>query len=298
MSDVAVLGTGTMGAGMAANLLAAGHRVRVWNRSPGRTEPLVERGAVAARSPADAVRDADVVLTMLFDLDATRAVAADAVEAVAHDAVWVQSGTVGPDGAADLAALAAEHGIAFLDAPVLGTKKPAEDGTLVVLASGDPGLRERVAPVLDAVGSRTVWAGDAPGAASALKLACNAWVLTLTAATAQSLALAAGQGLDPRLFLEAIAGGATDSAYAQTKGPAMLEERFAPAFGLDGALKDLDLIAAAAQAHAVPDGLLAAVRDAYRAAGRAGHGGDDIAAVHTALRPRADGADGWGTTGR
>jgi 3-hydroxyisobutyrate dehydrogenase len=131
MTDVAVLGTGTMGGPMAANLLAAGHAVRVWNRSPGRTGALVEAGAVDAPSPAAAVAGADVVLTMLFDLDATREVATAALGSAGADAVWLQTGTVGPVGTAELAALAAEHGTGFLDAPVLGTRKPAEDGTLV-----------------------------------------------------------------------------------------------------------------------------------------------------------------------
>lgn len=285
MTDVAVLGIGTMGSGMAANLLRAGHRVRVWNRSPGRTGPLVEAGAVEAASPVEAVAGAEVVVTMLFDLAATRAVAEQALDGFAEGAVWLQTGTVGPDGTAELAGLAQARGVAFLDAPVLGTKKPAADGTLVVLASGDPALRGRVEPVLDAVGSTVVWAGDAPGAASALKLACNAWVLTITAATAQSLALAAAQGLDPQLFLQAIGGGGTDSPYAQLKGPAMLAGRFDPAFELDGGLKDLGLIVAAAQANGLPDGLLAAVRDAYATASASGHGGEDIAAVYRALQP-------------
>ena len=284
MTDVAVLGTGTMGAPMAHNLLRAGHRVRVWNRTPGRTDALVVAGATAAGSPAEAVAGADVVLTMLFDLAATRTVVEEAVDAFGADAVWLQMGTIGPDGTAELAQLAGRRGIALIDAPVLGTRKPAEDGTLVVLASGDPGLRERVDPVLDAVSGKVVWVDDAPGAGSKLKLACNAWVLTLTAATAQSLALATALQLDPRLFLQAIAGGGTDSPYAQTKGPAMLAESFAPAFGLDGALKDLDLIVAAAQGAGVPDALLGAVRDAYADASRQGHGADDIAAVYTALR--------------
>jgi len=283
MTEIAVLGTGTMGAGMAGSLLRAGHGVRVWNRSPGRTEPLVAAGATACADVAEAVAGADVVLTMLFDLAATREVVEPVLDVVGPDAVWLQTGTVGPEGTAELAGLAAAHGVGFLDAPVLGTKKPAADGTLVVLASGDLALRERVEPVLNAIGSRVVWAGDSPGAASALKLACNAWVLTLTAATGQSLALAAAQGLDPRLFLEAISGTATDSAYAQTKGPAMLDGAFSPAFGLDGGLKDLELILAAARAHGLPDRLLPAVRDTYAAASAAGHGDEDIAAVHTAL---------------
>ncbi len=285
MTDVAVLGIGTMGAGMAANLLAAGHRVRVWNRSPGRTDALASAGAVAAGSPAEAVAGAEVVMTMLFDLEATREVVTAVGGAFAPGTVWVQTATVGPDGTAELAGLAADLDVAFLDAAVLGTKKPAEDGALVLLTAGDPALQERVGAVLDAVSSKVIWAGDVPGAGSALKLACNAWVLTVTAATAQSLALTGAQGLDPALFLQAIAGGATDSQYAQLKGPAMLEGRLDPAFGLDGGLKDLGLIVAAARRSGVPDGILEAVRAAYATASRAGHGDDDIAAVYTALRP-------------
>ena len=272
-----------MGAPMALNLVRAGHRTRVWNRSGARSAALGEQGAVVAGSVAEAVAGAAVVLTMLFDLEATRTVADQALAQLDAGAVWVQSGTVGPEGTAELAALAASRGVAYLDAPVLGTRKPAEDGTLVVLASGDPALRERVQPVLDAVAARVVWAGDFPGAASALKLACNAWVLTITAATAQSLALAGAQGLDHALFLDAIRGGGTDSAYAQTKGPATLAGRFTPAFGLDGGLKDLDLILGAARSADLPDALLAAVRDAYATAAAAGHGSQDIAAVYTAL---------------
>lgn len=275
-----------MGAPMARNLLAAGHHVRVWNRSTDRAAPLAEAGAVVATSPAEAVAGADVVLTMLFDLTATRETIEQAAGSFAPDALWVQTGTVGPDGTAELAAVAAERGVGYLDAPVLGTKKPAEDGALVVLASGDPALRERAEPVFAAIGSRVVWAGDTPGAASALKLACNAWVLTLTTATAQSLALAAAQGVDPMLFLEAIAGGGTDSGYAQLKGRAMLEGSLSPAFELDGGLKDLGLIVDTAQAVGVPDQLLAAVRELFAEASAAGHGHDDIAAVHVALEPR------------
>jgi 3-hydroxyisobutyrate dehydrogenase len=132
-----------------------------------------------------------------------------------------------------------------------------------------------------------VWAGDTAGAASALKLAANTWVLTLTAATAQALVLAEAQGVDPTLFLDAIAGTATDSAYAQTKGPAMLSGAFSPAFGLDGGLKDLGLIRRAAAAQGLPDRLLAAVQDCYATAAAAGHGAEDIAAVVTALRGEA-----------
>jgi 3-hydroxyisobutyrate dehydrogenase len=136
---------------------------------------------------------------------------------------------------------------------VLGTKKPGAEGALVVLAAGDPDLRARDEPVFDAIDSETVWVGNQVGLASALKLVCNAWVGTITAAVGQSMALAAGLGLDADLFLTAIKGGATDTPYAQVSGAQILAEEFPPPFALDGAIKDLDLILAAADEAKIND---------------------------------------------
>src|SRR5829696_402764 len=174
---VALLGTGTMGSGMARNIAAAGLPLRVWNRTRERAEELADVATVA-ESPADAVADADVVLTMLFDADSVADTMGAARAGLEPGTVWLQQSTVGVAGTERLLRLAAELGLALVDAPVLGTKKPAEDGTLVVLASGPTEVRERVAPVLDAVGSRTLWVGKA-GAGSRLKLAANAWVFTV-----------------------------------------------------------------------------------------------------------------------
>ena len=280
--QVAVLGTGIMGAGMARSLLRAGHEVRVWNRTAERAAPLAEDGARVAGSVAEAVEGADVAMTMLFDADATVQVGREVVEALGADGVWLQCGTVGVDGASRVAEVG---GGRVLDAPVLGTRKPAEDGALVVLLSGPATLRERVGPVLEAIGSRTVLAGDDLGAASALKLACNAWVALLTAGTAQSLGLARSLGVDPGLFLEAIGGGPVDSPYAQLKGGMMLEESWeTPSFELDGVVKDLGLMVEAGGAAGFPTGLLEAVRSVFSAASRDGHGGEDMAAVATTFR--------------
>ncbi len=283
MTTIAVLGTGTMGAGMARSLLREGFGVRAWNRTAGKAAPLSADGAVVTASAADAVAGADVVLVMLFDLDAVVAVLTECAARLEPDTVIVQSSTIGPEGMATVAALGRSHGWKLLDAPVLGTKSPAERGLLVVLAAGDPALRPTVEPVFDAVGSRTVWAGDELGQASALKLACNAWVASLTAAAAQSLALAAGAGLDPHLVLDAIKGGGTDSPYLHAKGQAMIEGNYQASFSLDGVRKDLDLIASAAVGSGVNHELLDALRSVFAAAGRKGHGQDDMAAVFTAF---------------
>lgn len=288
-TNVAVLGTGTMGRGMARSLVRAGFAVTVWNRTAARAEELRPDGVEVADRPAAAVADADVVVTMLFDEDAVRAVAQEALPAMRPGAVWVQSATVGPTGARRLAALAAAHGVATIDAPVLGTRQPAEAGTLVVLASGPVDAGSVAQPVLDAIGARTVWAGSAPGEASALKLAANAWIAMLTAGTAQSLALADAFGIDPRLFLSAIEGTASDSQYAHVKGEAMLRGALEPQFAMDGLRKDLGLIRDEARAVGAPLPVVPAVLAAYDAAADVVGGDKDIAGVVAAFRPRLAG---------
>lgn len=275
---VALLGTGTMGAGMARNIAAAGLPLRVWNRTRQRAEQLADVAEVA-ESPAEAVTGADVVLTMLFDADSVADTMTEAREGLSAGTVWLQQSTVGLAGTERLGTLAAELGVALVDAPVLGTKKPAEDGTLVVLASGPDEARDRVAPVLDAVGSRTLWVGAA-GAGTRLKLAANAWVFTVVEGVAESLALTRELGLDPRLFLEAVRGGALDAPYVQLKGGAMLEGEFDPAFALGGALKDADLILEAAASAGLALGVLPGVRDHLARAVEAGHGDLDMAATY------------------
>lgn len=275
---VALLGTGTMGAGMARNIARAGLPLRVWNRSADKAAPLAEAGATVAGSVAEAVTGADVVITMLFDADSVAETMALARDALAPNALWVQQTTVGIDGTDRLATLAEDLGVAFVDAPVLGTRKPAEDGALVVLASGPEQSRDLLRPVFEAIGSRTMWLGGA-GAGSRLKLAVNAWVLTVVEGIAESLALTRTLGLDPRLFLEAVAGGALDAPYVQLKGTAMLEGDFTPAFGLDGAAKDAELIVDAARSAGVDLAVVEAVRDHLVRALEAGHGDKDMAAT-------------------
>jgi 3-hydroxyisobutyrate dehydrogenase len=280
---VAVIGTGIMGSGMAGSLAREGHEVVVWNRSADKARALVGGGISAADTVADAVTGADAVVTVLFDTDAVLGVTPEIAGALGPDAVWVQSSTVGPDGARRIAEQA---GGRILDAPVIGTRKPAADGTLVVLVSGPEALVDRARPVFDAIGSRTVLAGDTVGQASALKLVVNSWIGLLTSGVAQSLAFAESLGLDPSLFLDAIKGAPVDSAYAHAKGGAMLKRDWTTSFAVDGVRKDVGLMIDAARGTDFPTGLLEAVLATFDDAAAQGHGGDDMAAVRTAF-PRA-----------
>ena len=281
--DVALLGTGTMGRGMAGALRRAGLDLRVWNRNADRAAPLADLGASVATSAAEAVTGADVVITMLFDASAVEDVIAEPLDGgLLADAVWLQMTTAGIDGTARLAGLADAAGVTFADAPVLGTKQPAEEGSLQVLWAGPAAARERVAPVLDAMGA-TVVVADHPGPASALKLVCNAWIASITAAAGQSVALARGLGLDPQLFLDTIAPGPSNAAYLQVKGAQMISGGWDDAaFAVDGVRKDLGLIRAAAAGAGIPTGLVDAVSSRFRTASERGHGGADMSAVVTA----------------
>ncbi|MDQ3911071.1 MAG: NAD(P)-dependent oxidoreductase, partial [Actinomycetota bacterium] len=237
---VAVLGAGIMGAAMARNLLEAGMEVRVWNRSREKAEPLIEGGAKVADSPAEAAEGADFLITMLPDADVVEE-AVDGVDGplpvLAEDGVWLQTSTVGFEGNERLEKVAAEHGVAYVDAPVLGTRQPAEQGQLVVLASGPEGVRERSQPVFDAIGGKTLWLGGA-GTGSRLKLVVNNWLVGLLGVLAETITFAEAIGVDPTRFLEVIEGGPLGLPYAQIKGKMMIEEEFPTSFSLKLARKD------------------------------------------------------------
>ena len=280
--QVAVLGTGIMGAGMARSLLRAGHDVRVWNRTAARAQPLAADGATVAGTAAGAVEGAEVVLVMLWDTTAVLDVLGAAAGA-APDAVWLQASTVGPDGMREIAA--ARPDLRLVDAPVLGTRAPAEQGTLVALVSGSRADVAAAQPAVDGYSARSVRAGEQLGAASALKLVCNAWVATMNAAVGQSVALAEGLGLDPALFLDATRGGASDTPYLHMKAELIAKGEFPPSFALEGAFKDVELIRAAARSASVADDVLAGLVAVYGKAVAAGHGEEDMSAVYLAFPP-------------
>jgi len=283
---VAVLGTGIMGAAMARNLASAGMEVCVWNRTREKAEPLAQDGASVAESPTGAADGADFLLTMLSDADVVEeAVGGEdgPLSVLAEGGVWLQTSTVGIEGNERLAKIAAEHGVAYVDAPVLGTKEPAEQGRLVVLASGSEEVRERSQPVFDAIGGRTLWLGSA-GAGSSLKLVVNNWIVGLLGVLAETIALAEALGVAPARFLEVIEGGPLGLPYAQIKGRMMIEEEFPTSFSLRLARKDAGLVLDAAGMHGVPLTVAEAVAARFDEAIEAGYGEEDMAAVHHATR--------------
>src|SRR3954452_13593610 len=281
--SVAVLGTGIMGLPMARNLAEAGLEVRAWNRTREKAEPLAEHGVTVADSAAEAVAGADAWITMLADGETVESVAREALSA--DDAgLWLQMSTVGLAAAKKLGELADAEGADYVDAPVLGTKAPAEKGELVVLASGPDGAGEAAEPVFDAVGQRTVWLGEA-GNGSRMKLVVNAWIQSITAAVGQSIALAEGLGVDPAAFLDVIDGAPTGSPYAQLKGKLILEDKLADvSFSTVLARKDTGLVVEALEEAGLEAGLARAVYERFDEAVVLGAGEQDMASVYKAFK--------------
>lgn len=282
---VSVLGTGIMGAAMARNVARAGHEVRAWNRTREKAEPLAADGIRVTDTPTEAVEGADVVLTMLYDGNAVLEVMREAAPALRTGAVWAQCTTAGIDLVADLAAFAREHGLVFYDAPVLGTRQPAEAGQLTVLAAGPEEGRETVTPVFDAVGAKTVWTGadGAAGSASRLKLVANSWVLAATAAAGEVLALSQALGVDPQDFFDLIQGGPLDMGYLRAKSALVLDGKLTPAsFAVATAAKDARLIVEAGERNGVRLDVAAATAERLARAAAQGHADEDMVAAYFA----------------
>jgi 3-hydroxyisobutyrate dehydrogenase len=282
--SVAVLGTGIMGGAMARNLVRSGFRTMAWDRSTSVTSRLAEAGVRTASSAPDSVRDVNVVITMLPTADIVSSVMLDGgvLQAVAQGAVWAQMGTIGFVATDNLALQVHKirPDILFVDAPVSGTKGPAEAAKLLILASGPAEAEPIVRPVFAALGRTPMWLGDA-GQGSRLKLVINAYLATLIEGVAEALALAKQLGVDPAKLDATIEGGPLDAPLAEVKLHKMERGDFSPEFPLEWALKDVDLALAAAGDGGLPS--LAAVSRAWHSAVDAGHGREDVSAAVLAL---------------
>jgi 3-hydroxyisobutyrate dehydrogenase len=285
---VAFLGAGsTMGLAMARNLARAGFEIHAWNRTAEKAQPLSDDGATLASTPADAAAKGELIVTMLRDADAvveTMEGEQGALAGAEAGADWVQMSTIGIDGTERCAQLAEQAGLAFVDAPVSGTKQPAEKGELVVLASGPEDARPRCQPLFDVVGSQTHWVGEA-GSGTRFKLVVNGWLTALVEGLAETIAFAEGIGVNPAQFLEVIGGGPLDTAYAQLKGKAMIERNFEPSFKLELAAKDAQLLEEAAERHSLELPLFELVRNRLAAAAQE-HGDEDLSAAFLASASR------------
>jgi 2-hydroxy-3-oxopropionate reductase len=286
MTKVTVLGTGLMGARMARNLVAAGHHVTVWNRSIEKARAV--EGATVAETPSQAVSGAGVVISMLSDGRTSAAVQVQATGGFANGATWVEMGSIKPEEARAHAARLAEARVGYVDAPVSGGTKGAEDGTLAIMAGGEAETVAAVSPVLEAMG-RPVHVGPV-GAGQLAKLANQAIVACTIGAVAEAMLLLDRGGADPAAVRRALAGGFADSVILQQHGARMTTGDFAPGGLTKFQIKDLDNVLGEAAALGLELPAVTAVNDRFKVLRDEMEGGDlDHSALYLELLRRNGG---------
>ncbi|MEA2502425.1 MAG: 3-hydroxyisobutyrate dehydrogenase [Actinomycetota bacterium] len=280
---VAVLGIGTMGHGMAISALRAGIPTIVWNREPDATRDLAGLGAEVAESAADAARRAAIIVTMVTDTDAVVSIASDQgmLAAVSPGGIWVQMSTIGVAGIEQVAAMVDDQrpDVTLVDAPVSGSKEPAEKGQLTIFASGPDEVRLRVAPLFDALGQRTIWVGPV-GAGSRVKIVNNTWLAFAAEGVAASVALARRLGLETQTVVDALGGGPLMSPWQSAKLQRIAKGDFSAQFALSLALKDVHLALQAADNRLA---VLACLADEWQRVVDQGLGDQDLTVVTRAL---------------
>jgi 3-hydroxyisobutyrate dehydrogenase len=282
MQRVAILGLGIMGAGMAANWLAKGFELSVWNRTRAKAEPLAGKGAKVAATPREAATSADFIFAMVADDAASRSVwlgADGALAGAKSGAIGVESSTLTPDWVRELGRHAHAKGCGFLDAPVGGSRPAAESGELRFFVGGEPATYEAARPALAAVGSKMDLLGPL-GAGATWKLINNQLAAGQIAALAEALEVAKKAGFKNEQISELILGGAPASPIVKAKLPRMLERDFEPPdFALNLMLKDARYAAALAQSLGAPADMISGAVKAFARADAKGLGAKDSAAV-------------------
>lgn len=284
--SVGFLGIGIMGSPMAQNLIKAGCDVTVWNRTKSKCDPLISLGAKYQPSPEEVAASCDVTIAMLADPDSAADVAFGkhgAANGMAPGKGYVDVSTV--DGATSK--LISEHikatGASFLEAPVSGSKKPAEDGQLIFLTAGDKSLFEKVGPLLDIMGKSKFYLGDV-GNGAAMKLVVNMIMGSMMASFSEGLLLSEKVGLDPSVLVEVVSQGAISAPMYSMKGPSMVKSTYPTAFPLKHQQKDLRLALGLAESVSQPTPVAAAANELYKVAKSRGLSDLDFSAVIEALK--------------
>jgi 3-hydroxyisobutyrate dehydrogenase len=282
MQRIAILGLGNMGAGMAANWLAKGFPLTVYNRTRSKAEPFAAQGARVASTPAEAVRDAELILAMVTDDDASRELwlGTNGIMAGAKlGALLVESSTISPDWSRELAAEVKARGFEFLEAPVTGSKGAAADGKLVMYVGGSPSTLDKARPALEAISGQIYHMGEV-GMAATWKLVNNMIIATHIAVVSEGLTLARKAGLDMQQVTTLIASGAGASPIVKMKLPRLTEHNHDNNdFSLSNMFKDTRYAVALAQQYDVPLEVVEAVSAVYARAEAQGLGGLDMSAV-------------------
>lgn len=284
--NIGFIGLGTMGFGMAANLLAAGYTVTAHNRTRSRAEALTAKGASVAATPQEAAAGANVVITMLSDDPAVEEVLLGergVIAAAKRGTLFIDSSTVTPGMSRRCAQFANEKGMRFLDAPVTGSRDAAESGKLVFIVGGERSDFDEATPLFDVMGQAKFYCGPS-GSGSTLKLANNAISATLITAMAESAAVVKASNIDQKVAFEFLSeNSAFTSRLSRTKLPKMVSGDFSANFQLKLMAKDVRYFIALARDFEQRTPAIEQTGRELAAAAEAGFGDDDIAAIHAYL---------------
>jgi 3-hydroxyisobutyrate dehydrogenase len=282
MARIAFLGPGAMGARMARKLIDANHAVTVWNRTAERSSPLAEAGAQVAKNPREAGAGAEIVIAMVRDDEASRAVWLDedvgAIHQMAPGTIAVESSTLTVSWTRELASTLKQNGMAFLDASVVGSRPQADAAQLVRLVGGDKNVLASAEPVFAAFSSARHWCGPS-GAGTAMKLAVNALFGIQNAALAELIGVLRKDGIDPAMAVEVLGALPVLSPAARGAGTSMVSRNFAPLFSVELVEKDFGYAVAAARAVGASVPVTAGARSVYATALRSGLGAEHLTSV-------------------
>ncbi|MDR9439760.1 MAG: NAD(P)-dependent oxidoreductase [Halomonas sp.] len=291
--NVTFIGLGIMGSRMARNLMRHDEvTLNVFNRSPEPVEKLVEAGAHAANSAADAVAEADIVFTMLAEPSVVEQMAfgdAGFVAAMRKGALWVDCSTVNPSFSRAMAARVGEKGLRFVDAPVAGTKQPAEEAELTFLVGGASEDVETLKPLFECMGQKIVHAGET-GQGTAFKMLVNAQLAQSMLIYAETALLGESLGFSKDFLMDTLPNLPVSAPFLAGKAELIRRGDYAPQFPLEWMHKDLHLLDLTAYEQNQPLYLATLAKSLYGSAKAAGHGRDDFAAIHAYLASQSEGA--------
>ncbi|KAH0464179.1 hypothetical protein IEQ34_006965 [Dendrobium chrysotoxum] len=282
--DVGFLGLGIMGKAMALNLLRSGFRVTVWNRTLSKCQGLVEHGASMGETPAAVVSKSKYTIAMLADPNAALSVVFEkggVLEQICEGKGYIDMSTVDADTSLKINEAITNKGGKFLEAPVSGSKKPAEDGQLIILAAGEKELYDAAIPAFDVLGKKSFFLGSVGNGAN-MKLVVNMVMGSMMNAFSEGLSLAGSSGLSQQTFLDDL--GAIANPMFKLKGPAMIQSSYPPAFPLKHQQKDMRLALALGDENAVSMPVAAAANEAFKKARSLGLGDLDFSAVHEIVK--------------
>ncbi|KAJ3696795.1 hypothetical protein LUZ61_000500 [Rhynchospora tenuis] len=287
--EVGFLGLGIMGKAMASRLLKHGFRVTVWNRTLSKCEELVEQGASIGETPAMVVKKCKYTIAMLSDPAAALSVVFEkdgVLEQISEGKGYIDMSTVDADTSSKISEAIIKNGGSFLEGPVSGSKKPAEDGQLIILSAGDKALYEVILPVFDVLGKKSFFLGEV-GKGARMKLVVNMIMGSMMNALSEGLCLADKSGLSPQTLLDVLDLGACSNPMFKLKGPAMIESKYPPAFPLKHQQKDMRLALCLGDEHAVSMPIAAASNEAFKKARSHGLGDLDFSAVYEIVKGTA-----------